>query len=93
VAVRRARRELPEHAEEARKLKEAAASPGRLYLNEELAGLFARVANVDELKVLEAVRASPDNLEALAQTTGLAIGDVEPALAELVRRGVLSTDA
>ncbi len=79
--------------DEARKLKDAAANPGRLYLNEELAGLFSRVANVDELKVLDAVRASPDNLEALAQTTGLAIGDVEPALAELVRRGVLSTDA
>lgn len=79
--------------EEARKLKNAAANPGRLYLNEELAGLFARVANTDELKVLEAVRASPDNLEALAQTTGLPIAEVEPALAELVRRGVLSTDA
>ena len=79
--------------EEARQLHEAATHPYRLYLNEELAGLFSRVATVGELKVLDAVRSSPDSLDALAQTTGLPLGEVEPALAELVRRGVLTTEA
>lgn len=79
--------------EEARKLQEATMHPYRLFLNEELAGLFARVATVGELRVLDAVRASPDSLEALAQSTGLPVAEVEPALAELVRRGVLTTEA
>jgi len=78
--------------EEARKLKEAATHPYRLYLNEELAGLFARVATVSELKVLDSVRTSPDSLDVVAKSTGLSLGEVEPALAELVRRGVLSTE-
>jgi DNA-binding response OmpR family regulator len=79
--------------EEARKVTDAAANPGRLYLNEELAGLFARVATVGELKVLDGVRTSPDSLDSLAKSTGLPVTEVEPALAELVRRGVLTTEA
>ncbi len=78
--------------EEARRLHEAATNPGRLYLNDELATLFSWVANVNELKVLDAVRAAPDSLDALAANVGLPVCDVEPALAELLRRGVLSTD-
>ena len=77
---------------EASKLQDAATHPYRLFLNEELAGLFARVATLSELKVLDAVRGSPDSLEVLAQDTGLPMTEVEPALAELVRRGVLSTE-
>ena len=78
--------------DEARKLNEATTHPYRLFLNEELAGLFARVATLNELKVLEAARSSPDSLDALATITGLALIEVEPALAELVRRGVLTTE-
>ena len=78
--------------DEARKLNEATTHPYRLFLNEELAGLFSRVATVSELKVLEAVRSSPDSIEALVTMTGLKLIDVEPALAELVRRGVLTTE-
>lgn len=79
--------------EEARKLREAAAHPYKLYLNEELAGLFARMATVSELRVLDGVRGAPDTLEALAASTGLPLAEVEPALTELVRRGVLTTEA
>ncbi len=77
--------------EESRKLRDAVAQPGKLFLNEELAVLFARVANVAELKVLDAVKASPDHLDALSLSTALPVAEVELALAELLRRGVLST--
>lgn len=77
---------------EAVQLHDAATHPYRLSLNEKLAGLFARVATVSELKVLDAVRGAPDSLELLAKSTGLPLGEVEPALAELVRRGVLVTE-
>ncbi len=76
--------------EEAARLKTALGHPGSLVLNDELAGLFASVATVDQLRVLDAVRAAPADVDSLAATTGLSPGDVEQALATLLRRGVLT---
>ncbi|MFZ5440168.1 MAG: response regulator [Myxococcota bacterium] len=75
---------------EQRKLHEATQRPGLLVLNPELAALFARVATVPELKVLDAVKHAPADLATLAAHAQLATEDAEVALAELVRRGVLS---
>lgn len=71
--------------------KDAASSPHRLLLNEELAALFARIASVGELKVLEAVRHSSDSLEELSAAVELPLAEVEVAVAEMLRRGVLVT--
>ncbi len=78
---------------EQRHLGDAATRPGKLFLNEELALLFARRANVAELKVLDAVRLRPVDLRALAALAVLPVPEVEIALAELMRRGVLATEA
>ncbi|MEW5743457.1 MAG: response regulator [Myxococcota bacterium] len=74
----------------ARLLARAIQDPGRLYFNEELAQLFARLATPGELKVLEGVRQAPSSFDALAEQVGLEAEDVTAALGELLRRGVLS---
>jgi CheY-like chemotaxis protein len=79
--------------EEERKLREAARRPGHLTLNPELGLLFARVASLAELKVLEAVKSRPADLATLAQAAALHPEDAAQALSELVRRGVLSNEA
>ncbi|MFT3706839.1 MAG: response regulator [Archangium sp.] len=79
--------------EEQAKLNAAIAQPGKLFLNEELAELFARRATAGELRVLDAVKNSPDDLDGLVRAAGLPRGEVEPTLAELLRRGVLATNA
>jgi DNA-binding IclR family transcriptional regulator len=61
-------------------------------LNSELAAMFGRTASVNELLVLDGVKSSPDDLVSLAKQLELAPAEVEPILAELLRRGVLSTD-
>ncbi len=76
--------------EEASRLASALARPGSLVLNDELAALFARVATVDQLRVLDAVKTSTADVEGLALATSLSIPEVEQALAVLLRRGVLS---
>lgn len=73
-------------------LAKAIADPGRLYFNEELAQLFACHATSKELKVLEGVRQSPPSFDALVKDVGLTVDDVTEALAELLRRGVLSVE-
>lgn len=78
--------------EEREKLRDAVEHPDKLFLNEELVSLFARVATVAELKVLDSVKLAPDTLERIADTTQLSVPDVELALGELLRRGVLSTE-
>ena len=78
---------------ERRHLGDAATRPGKRFLNEELALLFARRANVAELKVLDEVRLRPVDLRALAALAVLPVPEVEIALAELMRRGVLATEA
>lgn len=79
--------------EEQARLSAAMAQPGRLFLNEELAELYARRASAGELRVLDAVKQSPDDLDGLASASGLPRGQVEPTLAELLRRGVLATSS
>lgn len=79
--------------EEQAKMSAAMAQPGRLFLNEELAELYARRATAGELRVLDAVKNSPDDLDGLAKSSGLSRGEVEPTLAELLRRGVLETNS
>ncbi|GMU61581.1 MAG: hypothetical protein AMXMBFR34_33440 [Myxococcaceae bacterium] len=76
----------------ARLLARALQDPGRLYFNEELAQLFARLATPGELKVLEGVRQAPTSFDALAAGVALEAEDVTAALAELLRRGVLSVE-
>lgn len=78
--------------EEERRLREATHQPGLLALNRELGTLFARVATVPELKVLEAVKQGPPDLPSLARTAALPADEAEHALAELVRRGVLTPE-
>ncbi|PZR11450.1 MAG: hypothetical protein DI536_17645 [Archangium gephyra] len=78
--------------EEAAKLKSALSRPGSLVLNEELAELFARVATVDQLKVLDALRETPPDVEGLVAATGLPTADIEQSLAALLRRGILSPE-
>lgn len=79
-------------AQAKQKLAAAIASPGKLFINEELAALFARVATVKELKVLEGVFRSPEDADALAKEVGLPRDEVDESLAELLRRGVLTTE-
>jgi DNA-binding response OmpR family regulator len=74
------------------RFKDAVAHPGKLFLNSELAAMFGRTASVNELLVLDGVKSSPDDLVSLAKQLELAPAEVEPILAELLRRGVLSTD-
>jgi len=76
----------------ARLMKSALADPGRLYFNEELAQLFARVASPLDLRVLDAVRRSPASFDALVAELALPADDVGDSLAELLRRGVLSVE-
>jgi hypothetical protein len=75
-----------------RLLKNALADPGKLYFNEELAQLFARIASPSELRVLDGVRRSPSSFDALQSELALDADDVTTALAELLRRGVLSVE-
>lgn len=78
--------------EEAARLKSALARPGSLVLNEELAALFARVATVDQLRVLDALKGTPPDVDGLVAATGLPAADIEASLAVLLRRGVLSPE-
>jgi CheY-like chemotaxis protein len=76
----------------ARVFADALTDPARLNFNEELAQLFARLATPGELAVLEALRGSPPNFEALTAEVGRGAEEVGAALAELLRRGVLSLE-
>lgn len=78
--------------EEARRFDDAVSRPAKLLMNEELATLFAKLANVAELQVLETMRRAPPDLETVVAQTGLPRSDVELALGELLRRGVLTTE-
>lgn len=75
------------------RMRDAVSQPGKLFLHPELSLLFGRVANDKELKVLAALRAHPQGVAELSESVGLAYEDVEQALAELLRRGVLMTEA
>ncbi len=74
------------------RMRDAVARPNKLHLHPELSLLFGRVANEGQLKVLGALRQQPRSVSELSDTVGLAYEEVEQALAELLRRGVLSTE-
>jgi DNA-binding response OmpR family regulator len=75
------------------RMRDAVSQPGKLFLHPELSLLFGRVASEKELKVLAALRAQPLGIAELSDAVGLAYEEVEQALAELLRRGVLMTEA
>ncbi len=75
--------------EEANRLSKALAQPKKLRINEELAQLFAPMATVTQLKVLDAVPEAED-LVALSSLAGVPEHEVEQALSTLLRRGVLN---
>jgi DNA-binding response OmpR family regulator len=75
------------------RLRDAVSQPNKLFLHPELSLLFGRVATDKELKVLTALRAQPLGVAALSETVGVTYEEAEQALAELLRRGVLMTDA
>lgn len=79
--------------QDAQRLREAMLRPGNLAFEPELANLFAHMASADELKVLVTVKGAPKTLDlvALSQRTGLPMEELEQALGELLRRGVLMT--
>jgi DNA-binding response OmpR family regulator len=71
------------------RMRDAVSQPDRLYLHPELSLLFARIASEKELRVLSAIRQHPRSVADLAESIGLPYEEVELALAELLRRGVL----
>jgi CheY-like chemotaxis protein len=73
-------------------LERAMSRPEALYLNQELALLFARVATAREIQVMDAFALSPRPVEALAQEVHQSDEEVRAALVELLRRGVLSVE-
>lgn len=75
------------------RMRDAVSQPGKLFLHPDLSLLFSRVASDQELKVLAALRANPLGVADLSEAVGLPYEDVEQALAELLRRGVLMTEA
>lgn len=75
------------------RMRDAVSQPGKLFLHPDLSLLFSRVASDQELKVLAALRANPLGVADLSDAVGLPYEDVEQALAELLRRGVLMTEA
>lgn len=75
------------------RMRDAVSQPGKLFLHPELSLLFSRVASDKELKVLAALRAHPLGVADLSDAVGLAYEDVEHVLSELLRRGVLMTEA
>jgi CheY-like chemotaxis protein len=75
------------------RMRDAVSEPGRLHVHPELSQLFARVASDKELKVLTALRQDPKGVAELSDAVGLTYEEVEVALSELLRRGVLLTDA
>lgn len=75
------------------RMRDAVSQPNRLHLHPELSLLFTRVASEKELKVLTALRQAPKSVADLSDTVGLPYEEVELALGELLRRGVLLTDA
>jgi DNA-binding response OmpR family regulator len=75
------------------RMRDAVSQPDRLHLHPELSLLFTRVANERELKVLTALRRSPRSVADLSEACDVPYEEVELALAELLRRGVLLTAA
>lgn len=75
------------------RMRDAVSNPGRLHLHPELSLLFARTASEKELKVLAALRHQAGSIAALSDEVGLPYEDVELALSEFLRRGVLLTEA
>ncbi len=75
------------------RMRDAVSQPGKLFLHPDLSLLFSRVASDKELKVLAALRANPLGVADLSDAVGLPYEDVEHALSELLRRGVLMTEA
>lgn len=75
------------------RMRDAVSQPTRLFLHPELSLLFSRVANEKELKVLAALRQQPRGVAALSEDLELPYEDVEQVLGELLRRGVLLTEA
>lgn len=78
--------------ESQRALERAISSVGGLELNQELALLFARVATAREIQVMDAFAAGPRSVEELALEVRQPPEEVRAAIAELLRRGVLSTE-
>lgn len=76
----------------AARMRDAVSEPGRLHVHPELSLLFARVASEKELKVLAALRQEPKGVAELSDAVGLPYEEVEVALGELLRRGVLLTE-
>jgi predicted transcriptional regulator len=74
-------------------MRDAVSQPQRLYLHPELSLLFTRVASERELKVLSALRQAPRSVADLSDATDMPYEEVELALAELLRRGVLLTES
>ncbi len=77
----------------AARMRDAVSEPDRLHVHPELSQLFARVASEKELKVLAALRQEPKGVAELSDSVGLPYEEVEVALSELLRRGVLLTEA
>lgn len=75
------------------RMRDAVSQPSRLYLHPELSLLFARVASERDLKVLAALRQQLRTVDELSAAVGLPYDDIELALSELLRRGVLLTEA
>jgi DNA-binding response OmpR family regulator len=75
------------------RMRDAVSQPQRLYLHPELSLLFTRVASERELKVLTALRQAPRSVAELSETCDVPYEEVELALAELLRRGVLLTES
>lgn len=75
------------------RMRDAVTQPSKLYLHPELSLLFTRVASERELKVLSALRQHPRSVAELSDACGLPYEEVESALGELLRRGVLLTEA
>lgn len=75
------------------RMRDAVSQPGKLFLHPDLSLLFSRVASDKELKVLAALRANPLGVAELSEAVELPYEDVEHALSELLRRGVLMTEA
>ncbi|MBL8917899.1 MAG: response regulator [Myxococcaceae bacterium] len=74
------------------RMRDAVSQPDRLHLHPELSQLFARIASDKELRVLAAIRQHPRSVADLAESIGLPYEEVELALSELLRRGVLLSE-
>jgi two-component system chemotaxis response regulator CheY len=75
------------------RMRDAVTEPERLIVHPELAGLFSRIASERELRVLTALRQQSRNVASLSDALQMPYDEVELALLELLRRGVLLTEA